>query len=174
MKTVRMVWAEDDKHAIGKDGSLPWRLPKDLAHFKKETVNSTMVMGRATWESIGRPLPKRKTVVLTSQLDFNPGYDDVTVVHSLTELQNLIDAELTSERLVTVAGGATLYKALMPVATELSVTKVEGDFDGDTFVEPVNTNLFELVSEEKDEDEGQAIKFLLYKRKPLGGSHDEG
>ncbi|MCO0831529.1 dihydrofolate reductase [Fructobacillus sp. W13] len=174
MKTVRMVWAEDDKYAIGKDGTLPWRLPKDLAHFKKETINSTMVMGRATWESIGRPLPKRKMVVLSTQLDFDPGYEEVTVVHSLRELQNLIDAELTSERLVTVAGGATLYKSLMPIATELSITKVAGDFDGDTFVEPVDNASFELVSSQKDEDNGQAIEFLLYKRKPLGGSHDEG
>ncbi|MFC4760563.1 dihydrofolate reductase [Fructobacillus durionis] len=165
MAVLRMVWAEDDRHAIGKNGTLPWSLPADLAHFKSETLNSTMLMGRATWDSIGRPLPKRRTVVLTRQQDFNPGFDSVIVVHSLDELKKLIEAEWKEDQLVTVAGGAQLYKALMPMATELSVTKVAGDFDGDTFVEAIDPSIFELTNKEELVDNGQAIQFLTYKRR---------
>ncbi|MBS9335959.1 dihydrofolate reductase [Fructobacillus papyrifericola] len=165
MAILKMVWAEDEKHAIGKDGRLPWSLPADLAHFKKETINTTMVMGRSTWESIGRPLPKRHSVVLTSQEDFDPGYSEVTVVHSKDELLELIHAEWQEERVVTVAGGAQIYRLLMPEATDLSVTKVFGDFDGDTFVDPVDLTQFDLVDQSKMIDNGQAIEFLTYKRK---------
>ncbi|CAK1227464.1 dihydrofolate reductase [Fructobacillus fructosus] len=166
MPVLRMVWAEDDRHAIGKDGQLPWRIPADLKHFKNETLHSTMLMGRATWDSIGRPLKDRHTVVLTRQQDFDPGFDEVTVVHSLEELQRLIRAEWAKDHLVTVAGGAQLYKALLPMATELSITKVAGDFDGDTFMEPINFADFTLVNQVEMQDNGHEIKFLTYKRKP--------
>ncbi|GAP02164.1 dihydrofolate reductase [Fructobacillus pseudoficulneus] len=164
MATVRMVWAEDDRGAIGKDGTLPWHIPSDLAHFKEQTLNSTMVMGRSTWESIGRPLPKRHSVVLTRQTDFDPGFAEVTVVHSLEDLEALMQDELAAGRLVTVAGGAQLYKQLMPMATELSVTKVQGDFDGDTFMEPVNDQDFDLVDQRTASDGDYQLEFLTYKR----------
>lgn len=165
MMTLRMVWAEDDLHAIGKDGQLPWRIPADLAHFKKETLHSTMLMGRATWESIGRPLPKRHSVVLTRQSDFETGFKEVTVVHSLDELKKLIHQEWQAGHLVTVAGGATLYKALLPMATELSITKVAGNYHGDTFMDGIDLNQFTLVKQEKLTDNGHDIEFLTYKRK---------
>ncbi|MBS9334725.1 dihydrofolate reductase [Fructobacillus sp. M1-13] len=165
MAILKMVWAEDDRYAIGKNGQLPWFLPADLAHFKKETVHSTMVMGRSTWESIGRPLPKRHSVVLTSQQDFETGFDEVTVVHTKDELIDLIKAEWQKGHPVTVAGGAQIYRLLMPLATDLSVTKVKGDFAGDTFVDPIDLKQFELVNREALKDNGQDIEFLTYQRK---------
>ncbi|MBS9337474.1 dihydrofolate reductase [Fructobacillus parabroussonetiae] len=165
MAILKMVWAEDNRHAIGKDGHLPWSLPADLAHFKEETLHTTMVMGRATWESIGRPLPKRHSVVLTSQTTFDPGYDDVTVLHSKDELVTLIHEEWAAGKVVTVAGGAQIYRLLMPLATDLSVTKVMGNFDGDTFVDPIDPDQFELVEQKKLVDHDQPIEFLTYERK---------
>lgn len=160
-----MVWAEDDRHAIGKDGDLPWSIPSDLQHFKKETVGSTMVMGRATWAAIGRPLPQRQTVVLTRKSDFDPEFKEVVVVHSLVDLQALIDDETSQGHVVTVAGGAQVFAALMPMATDLIVTKVKGDFGGDTFVDPVDLNQFRLTKQQEAVDGDYQLTFLTYKRK---------
>ena len=78
-----MVAAYGDNRVIGADGEIPWRIPEDFAHFKEVTLGHTLVMGRATWDSIGRPLPGRTTVVLTRSEDWDPGFEGVHVVHSL-------------------------------------------------------------------------------------------
>ncbi|GAP00419.1 dihydrofolate reductase [Fructobacillus ficulneus] len=165
MATIRMVWAEDDQHAIGKDGDLPWHIPADLKHFKNETINTTMVMGRSTWDSIGRPLPGRKTVVLTRNLDFDPGFDEVTVVHSLADLKALIEDQVQAGKPVSIAGGAQVFNALMPIATELSVTKVAGEYAGDTFVDPIDLDIFTLVNQESHTDGDYHFTFQTYQRK---------
>ncbi|CAK8053844.1 dihydrofolate reductase [Eupransor demetentiae] len=144
MQTIKMVWAEDDQHAIGRDGQLPWHIKADLALFKKETVGSIMIMGRSTWESIGRPLPNRQSVVLTRQKDFKTGFDQVKIFHSMPEVLAYIKGQ--QDMPITIAGGAAIYRAFMPYATDLVVTKVAGQHDGDTFVDPINTNDFKLIS----------------------------
>ncbi|MDF7637271.1 dihydrofolate reductase [Leuconostocaceae bacterium ESL0958] len=164
MPTVRMVWAQDEDRAIGKDGRIPWFFPKDLAHFKAETIDSTMVMGRATYESIGRALPGRENVVLTSQRNYDPEDDRVRLCHTLTELEQLIQNRLAAGKLVTVAGGAQLYQALWPLATELVITKIPGRHDGDTFVTGLTLDDFRLVSEWTVIDQGQALVFQRYQR----------
>jgi len=122
-----MIWAQSRSGVIGADGGLPWRLPEDQAMFRELTLDSTVVMGRATWDSLPeklRPLPRRRNVVLTRRPDWQaPGAE---VVHSPQEvLERYPDC--------WVIGGAAVYEALLAHATRVVRTEVDEDFDGDTF-----------------------------------------
>jgi dihydrofolate reductase len=123
-KRIVLVVAHSRDRAIGRAGDLPWRLPADLAHFKAETLGSTLVMGRATWDSIGRPLPGRETVVVTRDPEWTAGAyaDQVRVAHSVTEAL-AVAAALPGD--VMVAGGGQVYAAALPFATHLVVTEVD-------------------------------------------------
>ncbi len=125
-----MIWAEARGGAIGRDGELPWHLPEDLAHFKRTTLGAPVVMGRRTWESLPervRPLPGRENVVVTRDAGYEaPG---ATIAHSLEGAL----APLSEER-AWILGGGELFRAAMPVADELVVTRIELDVpDADTF-----------------------------------------
>jgi dihydrofolate reductase len=110
---------------IGRGNALPWRLPADLQHFKRTTLGRPILMGRRTWDSIGRPLPGRENLVLTRDRSFAaPG---ATVVHSLEEA---LRAAAGAESLMVI-GGAELYRALLPDATVLHLTEVQADVAGD-------------------------------------------
>jgi dihydrofolate reductase len=125
---VTLVAAVAANGVIGAGGEIPWRIPEDFAHFKRVTLGHTLVMGRATYESIGRALPGRTTVVLTRDPDWSA--PDVEVVASLDEaLQRA--AELPGE--VMVAGGAAVYAAALPVADAQILTEVHLSPEGDTF-----------------------------------------
>ena len=115
---------------IGRDNKLPWRLPDEIAYFKRVTMGHPIVMGRRTWESIGKPLPGRKNIVVTHQRDYQaPG---CTVVHSLDEAwQAAGDADE-----VCVIGGTTLFEESLPIADRIHYTEVEADVEGDTFFPP--------------------------------------
>jgi dihydrofolate reductase len=110
---------------IGNDGAIPWHLPEDFAHFKATTLGHTLVMGRATYDSIGRPLPGRTTIVLTRDPDWRA--DGVLTARSLEEALALAEGE------VYVAGGATVYAAALPHADEQVISEVDLEPDGDTF-----------------------------------------
>ncbi len=124
---VTLVAAVAANRVIGAAGDIPWRIPEDFAHFKRVTLGHTLVMGRATYESIGRPLPGRTTVVLTR--DRGWAADGVHVAGSLDEALT-IAAELPGE--VMVAGGATVYEAALPLADAQILTEVHLSPDGDT------------------------------------------
>ncbi len=117
---------------IGRDNTLPWRLPSDLAHFKRVTMGHPVVMGRRTYESIGRPLPGRKNIVVTRNRDFHaPG---CTVVSSLDEAWRAADG--ADE--VSVIGGTTLFEETLPIADTIHLTEVEADVEGDTYFPPLD------------------------------------
>jgi dihydrofolate reductase len=112
---------------IGRDNALPWRLPADLAHFKKVTMGHPIVMGRRTYESIGKPLPGRKNIVITHNREYQaPG---CIVVGSLDEAW---DAAAGADE-VCVIGGTTLFAETLPVADVIHLTEVEADVAGDTY-----------------------------------------
>ena len=115
---------------IGRDNALPWRLPADMAHFKRVTMGHPIVMGRRTWESIGKPLAGRKNIVVTHQPDYQaPG---CTVVHSLEEAWSAAgDADE-----VCVIGGTTLFEESLPLADRIHLTEVEAEVEGDTLLPP--------------------------------------
>jgi dihydrofolate reductase len=124
---VTLVAAMDRNRLIGVDGRLPWHLPADLAHFKRVTVGKPVLMGRRTFESIGRPLPERHNIVVTRDRDFlAPG---CTVVHSVEE--GLAAVGLAGE--VMVIGGALLYAQCLARARRMHLTLVDAAFEGDVF-----------------------------------------
>jgi dihydrofolate reductase len=122
---LMLIAALAHNRVIGRDNHLPWRLPADLRFFKQTTMGKPLLMGRRTWESIGRPLPGRRMIVLTGQ----PGYSvpGCTVTHSLDEA--LMLASPVPE--IMVIGGAALYAQTLPLATRLYLTVVEADIPGD-------------------------------------------
>ena len=127
---VGLIWAQSANGVIGDQGGLPWHLPEDLARFRRLTLGSTVVMGRATWDSLpeaARPLRDRDNVVLTRQ----PGWSapGATVARTLSEaLTEALDA---APRDVWVIGGASVYAAALPHADRLEVTELEERFEGD-------------------------------------------
>ncbi len=125
---LTLVAAYGRNGVIGADGGIPWRIPEDFAHFKQVTIGGTLVMGRATYDSIGRPLPGRTTVVVTR----DPGWsaDGVLVAHSLDEAWE-IAADQPGD--TYVAGGAQIYEQALPRATHQVLTEVDLEVEGDTY-----------------------------------------
>lgn len=126
---IVLVWAQSRNGAIGRDGAMPWRLPEDLAHFKQVTQGAPVIMGRRTWESLParfRPLPGRQNIVVTR--------DGAYQADGATTAPDPATALAVRHPMVSVIGGAELYAATMPVATELVVTRIDIDVpDADTF-----------------------------------------
>ena len=122
---MEIIVAITDNFVIGVDGSMPWRLPADLAHFKKITSNNTVVMGRRTWDSIGRALPNRVNIVISRQNSFVA--QGATVISSLEEIQN-VDTNGT----VFIIGGGEIYKSVINKVDRLHVTRIHTTIDGDT------------------------------------------
>lgn len=165
MNKIKMVWAEDQQHAIGKDGTIPWHIADDLKLFKAETLNTLTVMGRATWDSIGRPLPKRTNVVLTRQETWQSGHESVKVVHSVDEVIQLFKQ---CDQDMAIIGGAEIFKLFMPFADELVITRVQTTIDGDTFVDDINRDDFTLQSQknyEKNDNNDYAFVVEHYLKK---------
>lgn len=128
--TISLVVARSANAVIGKDGKIPWHVPQDFAHFKELTFGHPIIMGRATFESIGRPLPGRTSIVVTRQADY--AIEGVTVVHSLKdaiELANTLDDE------IFIIGGAKIYEQSFDFADEIVVSEIPGEYSGDTFFE---------------------------------------
>ncbi|MEC0252619.1 dihydrofolate reductase DfrA [Bacillus halotolerans] len=159
---ISFIFAMDANRLIGKDNDLPWHLPNDLAYFKKITSGHSIIMGRKTYESIGRPLPNRKNIVVTSAHDSE--FPGCTVVSSIEDvLQTTSDTEECF-----VIGGAQLYTALFPYADRLYMTKIHHRFDGDRYFPEFDESKWKLVSSEqgtKDEKNPYDYEFLVYEKK---------
>ncbi|MBK1881980.1 dihydrofolate reductase [Luteolibacter pohnpeiensis] len=126
MLHLTAVVAMTPNRVIGKDGKLPWHLPEDLAFFKRTTSGHPIVMGRKTFESIGRPLPKRRNIVLTR--DHSWTAESVETIHHPSELANLPGLEGT----VFIIGGSEIYSAFLPRLDDLLISHVFEDHSGDT------------------------------------------
>lgn len=124
---IAMIAAMANNRVIGKDNKMPWHLPEDLKHFKAMTLGKPVVMGRKTFESIGRPLPGRHNIVITRQNDYQP--EGVSCVNSFEAAKELVS---DCEELVVIGGGQ-LYKEILPLADTLYLTFIELTVDGDTF-----------------------------------------
>jgi dihydrofolate reductase len=123
---VTLIVARARNGVIGRDGALPWRLPEDLAFFKRTTMGHPIVMGRRTWDSIGRPLPGRRSIVVSRQSGFVAA--GAEVAPSLDGALRLCEGSSD----VFVIGGAQLYADALPRAGRLLVTEIDADFEGDT------------------------------------------
>jgi dihydrofolate reductase len=144
---VTLVAAYADNRVIGDHGGIPWRLPEDFAHFKATTMGGVLVMGRATYESIGRPLPGRDTIVVTRNPDWSA--DGVLVAHSLEEALDLA-AEHPGE--IFVVGGTEIYQRALPFAAHQVLTEVHGSPPGDAHYPEFD--LAEWVETHREQREG--------------------
>lgn len=159
------IWAQDETGLIGKDDHLPWHLPNDLKFFKRMTENNVVVMGRKTFEGMGgRPLPNRKTVVLTTAADFQAA-EGVLVCHSVEEV--LAFAE-TFEGTTFIAGGARVYEEFFPYYDILYRTVIHQTFEGDTYFPNFDLEdwvTIDIVTGEEDEKNPYVYQFETYERR---------
>ena len=161
MSCVSVIAAVADNNAIGLDNGLPWHLPEDLKHFRSLTMGHHIIMGRKTYESLGRLLPGRTTVIVTRQTDYCVA--GALVAGSLEEAISLC----ANDDEVFVIGGAELYKLALPVADKLYLTEVSGEFAADTFFPEYDKAAWREVAHERLVSEsGLAFSFVVYERQP--------
>ena len=153
---ITIVAAIASNNVIGKKNSLPWDIPEDLKRFKQLTSGHTILMGRKTFDSIGRPLPNRTNIVMTK--DTNYQKEGVEIVFDEKEALNLIK-ELNQE--VFIIGGSKIYELFEPWASSLMITRVLKDFDGDAFFPDINWNNWQIKSKEDFLDEKSNISCRL-------------
>ena len=122
---ISLIAAIDSKNGLGKSGVMPWHIPEDLKRFKQITSGHTIIMGRKTFESIGKALPDRTNIVITQKLELQ--VQDALVVHSLSEAIEKAKGD------IFVIGGGEIFKQAISIADKLYLTQIEGDFNCDTF-----------------------------------------
>ncbi|NQW65751.1 MAG: dihydrofolate reductase [Burkholderiales bacterium] len=159
---LHLIYARARNNVIGKNGDLPWHLPEDLAHFKRTTLGQAVVMGRITWESIPekfRPLPGRKNVVVSRQA----GYPALgaTVV---TSFQAAL-AMFPPDEVVWLIGGAQLYAQALPMASQVVVTEIDDDFEGDAFAPTLGAEWVETQRSQHMSAQGLAYSVVTLERK---------
>ena len=136
---ISIIVAAATNNVIGSDGELPWRLPEDLKRFKQLTIGKPVIMGRLTYESIGKPLPDRKNIVLSARKGLNiEGCEVVDTPDAAIRLAG--DAEE-----VMVIGGGGVYSQMLPMADRIYMTRINGTFDGDTFFPELDDKEWQVV-----------------------------
>ena len=149
---ITLIAAFDKNQAIGKQGDLPWHLSSDLKHFKKITTGNTIIMGRKTFDSIGKALPNRKNIVLTRNEKWE--YEDIITINNPNEINSICK----NENEIFIIGGAEIYKAFLKTATKMILSYVETEVEfADAFFPVFEkehwtiVNQSELIKEEKDD-----------------------
>lgn len=162
---ISFIVAMDERRGIGLHNKLPWHLPADLAFFKKVTTGHTILMGRKTFESIGRPLPKRRNVVLTRDRQFTA--EGCDIVHSVEEAIERYGADNENGELFVI-GGAEVFRLFMPYADKLYITEIAHRFEADTFFDPIERSDWYVLSREKgprDDKNPYDYEFVTYERR---------
>lgn len=151
---IALIWAMASNRVIGRDNKLPWYLPNDLKYFKQVTTGKPVIMGRKTYDSIGRPLPNRTNIVVTRDAGFQA--EGVKVVHSLDDAIELAEAEclVGGSEEVIVMGGAQIYELALPRADRLYVTLVHAEVEGDAHFPEVDLNAYQERAREDYKAEG--------------------
>lgn len=139
---ISIIAATSKNRVIGKNGKLPWNLPEDMNFFRETTKNCIVVMGRKTFESIGRPLPNRKNIILTRDIDYKK---DGCLVYN--EIQKIID-DFENEN-VMIIGGEEIYRQFLPYSDRIYLTYIDQNFEGDTFFPEFNDETWIKESEKK-------------------------
>ncbi|MFX3616988.1 MAG: dihydrofolate reductase [Sporolactobacillus sp.] len=160
---ISFLLAMDRNQLIGCGNKLPWHLPEDLRYFKQKTLGHSVVMGRKTFESIGKPLPGRRNVILSTQTDLTlPG---VEVLHSV---QDLIQSGISFGSECFVIGGAGVFDALMTYADRLYLTRIDAEFEGDVYFRSFIEEQWRLTSQTKgilDAENKYPHTFEVYERR---------
>lgn len=158
---ISLIAALDDNRLIGRDNALPWRLPNDLKFFKRSTLDKIVLMGRKTWDSLGRPLPQRDNWVLTRDRGFAP--EGARVFHDLAQA-----LAAAGERELVIIGGAELYRQALPRVGRMYLTEVHGRFEGDAWFPEFDAAAWREIAREDhpaDEKHACAYSFVSYDRR---------
>ena len=161
---LSIIVAVAKNNVIGKDNKLIWHLPEDLKRFKRLTTGHTIIMGRKTFESLGRVLPNRKHIVLCNDAEMNIDDENVEVIDSIDKIEKYENSEEGN----FVIGGASIYKLLLPKASKLYITKINQEFDGDVYFPEIDENEWKIVEREqgiKDEKNPYDYEYITYVRR---------
>ena len=161
---LSIIVAIANENVIGKDNKLIWHIPEDLKRFKKITSGHKIIMGRKTFESLGRVLPNRKHIILCNDLEINIDNENVEILDDISKL----DKYIKSEEECFVIGGATIYKLLMPYANKMYITKINQSFDGDVYFPEIKEETWKEISREKglkNEENPFDYEYITYVRK---------
>ena len=159
-RRISLVVAMDESGLIGRAGQLPWRLPEDLKHFRRLTLGKTVLMGRKTWDSLGKPLEGRRNWVLSRDRAFRPAGCEV-----FATLDQALAAHREGE--LVVIGGAELYRQTLPLAQTLHLTRVRARVEGDTYFPPWTAADFRqtaVVDHPADARHAHAYSFITMER----------
>lgn len=158
-----IIVAAAQNNAIGKENGMLWQMPEDLKFFKRKTTGHTVIMGRKTFESVGKPLPNRRNIIITRQQDYQ--VDGVEVVHSLDEALALCNPDEET----FIVGGAEIYSLALEKVDRIYFTLIYGEFEGaDTFFPPILQDFWQLTAEdyrEADEKNPFDYNFMVYDKK---------
>jgi len=158
---ISMIAAVAHNNVLGADNKIPWHMPKDFQYFKRMTMGKPIIMGRKTFASLGKPLPGRHNIVMTTQQDFNA--DDCTIVH--TPEQALAACGNCEEAMVI--GGAEIYQLFLDQADRIYLTEITLDCHGDTFFPEFDKTIWEEVQREpqaSDEKNPHPYSFVIYEK----------
>jgi len=157
---MAFLLAMDRNGLIGKDGALPWHLPADLRYFKKVTMGHSIVMGRKTFESIGKPLPGRENIILTKNTDYHA--EGCQIFHHPEEVMSY----LSGNPLWFIIGGSGVFKSFYPLVERLYLTRIDAEFEGDTYFD-FNPDEWELLVKQSgtvDDQNRYSHEFLIYNK----------
>lgn len=160
---IHLVVAKSDNNVIGHDNQLIWHLPNDLKHFKEITTGHPIIMGRKTFESIGRPLPNRTNIIITRNKNYS--VENAKVAHSLNEA---LQCAKEIDKNIFIIGGGKIYEQAIDFADILEVTEVHENFEGDTYFPEIDLNVWKEISRikhHKDEKNKFDYSFVRYERK---------
>ena len=160
---LSIIVAKAKNNIIGKENKIIWHIPEDMQHFKEKTSNHVIIMGRKTFESLGKVLPNRKHIVFTQNPDFKVNDENVRIVHSMLEIQEYIEDEEEN----FIIGGAMIYNLLMPYVKKMYVTEIDKEFDGDAFFPRIDLTKWKEVEREKGNKDGSSnlkYDFVVYER----------
>ena len=160
---LSIIVAKAKNNTIGKDNKLLWHISDDLKRFEELTTGHVIIMGRKTFEAIGKVLPNRKHIVFSQNPDFKVIDENVEIVHSMLQLQEYIEDDKEN----FVIGGAMIYNLLMPYVKKMYVTEIDKDFEGDTFFTRINNQIWKEVSREngpEDLENNFKYEYVVYER----------
>lgn len=162
---ITLIVAAAENNAIGKNNQMLWHLPNDFKYFKKQTLHHSVIMGRKTFESIGKPLPERRNIVITRNQDWTA--KDVDVANSLDEVLKYC----RDEREIFIIGGAEIYKQALPLASKVLLTRVHTSIDGDAYFPALDANIWKLTNSDKhrqDEKHAYDYTFEVFEKSEAG------
>ena len=161
---LSIIVAIANENVIGKDNKLIWNLPEDLKRFKNITTGHKIIMGRKTFESLGRVLPNRKHIILCNDMEMNIDNENVEIIDDISKLEEYIK----SEEECFVIGGATIYKLLMPYTDKMYITKINQSFEGDVYFPEIKEAEWEEIEKQKgikNEENPFDYEYITYLRK---------